>query len=192
MNYRIKLLTSAFVMLVALMAVACGSSGSSGFTETGAGLQTAVILSGTAPGETRVISGTNMECFDVDLVSPNSGAIIGKATDCLDLATISPIGDDGGFQVENTTFFHFDEGTIVAVSLTTAQPVSDPLPTSGPTHLTSEVGSGNNILAPMGTGKFAGAVGNTRLSGSVDMSSFAGPGTPATFDCIFVIKIADL
>ena len=133
-----------------------------------------------------------MECFGVDLVSPKSGAIIGKGTDCLDLASIKPIGGDGGFQLENTTFFHFDEGTIVAVSLTTAQPVSDPLPTSGPTHLTSEVGSGNNILAAMGTGKFAGAVGNTRLSGTVDMSSFAGPGTPVTFDCIFVIKIADL
>ncbi|MCH8352139.1 MAG: hypothetical protein IIB29_17995 [Chloroflexi bacterium] len=93
-------------------------------------------------------------------------------------------------QLENTTFFKFDEGTIVSISLTTAQPVSDPLPTSGATHVTGEVSSGDNILAEMGTGKYKGVTGSTRLSGTVDLSKFAGPGTEVTFDCIFVISLS--
>ena len=192
MKFNIGKLASVIAIFMALVAVACGSSDGAGFAKTGSGLQIAVILSGTATGETRDINGTPMECFDVNLISPGTGAIIGQGTDCLDLASIAPIGDDGGFQINNTTFFKFDEGTIVSLSLTTAQPISDPLPASGATHLTAEVGSGNNIIAGMGTGDFKGAAGSTRLSGSVDMSAFTGPGSAVTFDCIFVIKVADL
>jgi len=114
-----------------------------GFQETDAGMQIAVVLAGTATGETREINGSPMECFDVDLFNPSNGLVIGKATDCLDLNSIAPIGDDGGMQISNTTFFNFDEGTIVSLSLTAVQPFSDPLPTSGPTHITGEVSSGD-------------------------------------------------
>ncbi|MCI0880439.1 MAG: hypothetical protein J4N78_16295, partial [Chloroflexi bacterium] len=106
------------------------------------------------------------------------------------LNSIELIGDGGGMQLENTTFFNFDEGTVVSISLTTAQPVSDPLPTSGATHVTGEVSSGDNILAEMGTGKYKGVTGSTRLSGTIDLSKFAGPGTEVTFDCIFVISLS--
>ena len=192
MKIRIGALIWTVTIFIAVLAVACGSSSDSGFVKTGSGLQIAVILSGTATGETRDINGTPMECFDVDLISPSSGAIIGQGTDCLDLGSIAPFGDGGGFQLTTTTFFKFDEGTIVTLGLTTAQAISDPLPESGPTHLTAEVGTGNNIIAEMGTGKFKGAAGSTRLSGTVNMSAFTGPGSPVTFDCIFVIKVADL
>ena len=161
-----------------------------GFRETESGMQRAVVLAGTATGETRDINGSPMECFDVSLLDPANGKVIGNGTDCLDLNSIEMIGDDGGMQLENTTFFKFDEGTIVSISLTTAQPVSDPLPTSGATHITGEVSSGDNILADMGTGKYQGVKGNTRLSGSIDMSKFTGPGSQITFDCIFVITLA--
>ena len=178
-------------LLVGLVAIACSSSVSgAGFQETDAGRQIAVVLAGTATGETRDINGSPMECFDVSLLDPANGKVIGKGTDCLDLNSIEMIGDDGGMQLSNTTFFKFDEGTIVSISLTTAQPVSDPLPTSGPTHITGEIFSGDNVLADMGTGKYQGVNGNTRLSGSVDMSKFTGPGSQVTFDCIFVIKLA--
>ncbi len=163
---------------------------STGFQETDAGMQIAVVLAGTATGETRDINGSPMECFDVSLLDPANGKVIGNGTDCLDLNSIEMIGDDGGMQLSNTTFFKFDEGTIVSISLTTAQPVSDPLPTSGPTHITGEISSGDNVLADMGTGKYEGVKGNTRLSGSVDMSKFTGPGSQITFDCIFVITLA--
>ena len=161
-----------------------------GFKETDSGMQIAVVLAGTATGETRDINGSPMECFDVDLLDPSNGKVIGKGTDCLDLNSIELIGDGGGMQLENTTFFNFDEGTVVSISLTTAQPVSDPLPTSGATHVTGEVSSGDNILAEMGTGKYKGVTGSTRLSGTIDLSKFAGPGTEVTFDCIFVISLS--
>ncbi len=161
-----------------------------GFQETDAGMQIAVVLAGTATGETRDISGSPMECFDVNLLDPVNGKVLGKGTDCLDLNSIEMIGDDGGMLLNNTTFFKFDEGTIVSLSRTAAQPVSDPLPTSGATHITGEISSGDNILAEMGTGKYQGVKGNTRLSGSVDMSAFTGPGSQITFDCIFVINLS--
>ena len=191
MRSKVRLIFLAIVASIALLAVACGSDDDGGFSKTGDDLQIAVILAGTATGETRDINGSPMECFDVKLYSPSSGEVIGTGTDCLDLATISPIGEDGGFQINNTTFFHFDEGTIVSLSRTTIQPISDPLPTSGPTHLTSESSSDDNIIANLGTGDFKGASGSTRLSGSVDMTEFTGPGSPITFDCIFVIKVKD-
>ena len=161
-----------------------------GFKETDSGMQIAVVLAGTATGETRDINGSPMECFDVDLLDPGNGKVIGKGTDCLDLNTIELIGDGGGMQLENTTFFKFDEGTIVSISRTAAQPFSNPLPASGATHITGEISSGDNILPDMGTGKYKGISGSTRLSGAVDMSQFAGPGTPVTFDCIFVINLS--
>ena len=153
-------------------------------------MQIAVVLAGTATGETRDINGTPMECFDVNLLDPGNGAVIGKGTDCLDLGSIEMIGDGGGMQLFNTTFFKFEEGTIVTRGWTTAQPVSDPLPASGPTHVTAEVSTEDNILPEIGTGKYKGVRGNTRLSGTVDLSQFAGPGTQVTFDCIFVISLS--
>ncbi len=161
-----------------------------GFRKTGSGMQRAVVLAGTATGETRDINGSPMVCFDVDLFDPGDGSVIGKGIDCLDLNSIEMIGDDGGMQLNNTTFFKFDEGTIVSISRTAAQPFSDPLPASGPTHITGEISGGDNILPEMGTGKYKGVSGSTRLSGAVDMSNFAGPGTPVTFDCIFVINLS--
>ena len=183
-------ITWLVALLVGLVAIACGSASGAGFQETAAGSQIAVVLAGTANGETRDINGTPMECFDVSLQNPANGEVIGTATDCLDLASIELIGDDGGMLVSNTTFFNFDDGTIVSLSRTAAQPVSDPLPSSGSTHITGEIGSEDNILAAMGTGKYQGMKGNTRLSGAVDMSAFTGPGSPITFDCIFVISLA--
>ena len=183
-------ITWLVALLVGLVAIACSSASGAGFQDTDSGRQIAVVLAGTATGETRDINGSPMECFDVNLLDPANGKVIGNGTDCLDLASIEMIGDDGGMLLNNTTFFKFDDGTIVSLSLTAAQPVSDPLPTSGPTHITGEISGGDNILAEMGTGKYAGIRGSTRLSGMVDMSAFSGPGTQVTFDCIFVINLA--
>jgi hypothetical protein len=183
-------ITGLVALLVGLVAIACGSAGGSGFQETAAGSQIAIVLAGTATGETRDINGTPMECFDVNMQNPANGEVIGTATDCLDLGSIEMIGDDGGMLLSNTTFFNFEDGTIVSLSRTAAQPVSDPLPSSGSTHITGEIGGGDNILADMGTGKYQGVKGNTRLSGAVDMSAFTGPGSPITFDCIFVIQLS--
>ena len=128
-------ITWLVALLVGLVAIACSSASGAGFQETASGRQIAVVLIGTAIGETRDINGSPMECFDVRLQNPANGEVIGTATDCLDLASIELIGDDGGMLLNNTTFFNFDDGTIVSLSRTAAQPVSDPLPSSGATHV---------------------------------------------------------
>lgn len=142
----------------------------------------AVILRGEAVGETRDIDGVSMECFDVELVDPESGMTVGTGSDCLDLASIVEIGDDGGFGIDNTTFFHFLDGTLVSESRTTVQPVEES--TDGATHITGEVADVENIVE--GTGRYRKAGGRTRLSGIVDMSSFDAENRIG-FDCIFVI-----
>ena len=44
------------------------------FQETDSGTQIAVVLAGTATGETRDIDGSPMECFDVDLLADHLSA----------------------------------------------------------------------------------------------------------------------
>ena len=39
-----------------------------------------IVFSGTAEGETRVIGGDDMECFDVDIIDPESGRKVGNGT----------------------------------------------------------------------------------------------------------------
>ena len=180
MNNKTFGLISILAALIGLLAIACstGAEASSPFV---------VEVVGTATGEVRTINGSEQTCFDVNMINPGTGLSIGTATDCLDMATITPIGESEGFIVVNTTFFNFEDGTIVSRSETTVQPASDPLPTSGATHITGELASGNNILSEMGTERFKGATGSTRLSGAVDMSKFADG--VVTFACIFVINV---
>ncbi len=175
-------------LMVGLVAIACGAASSGGFQETATGKQIAVELVGTATGEVRTINGTEQTCFDVNMINPSTGLSVGTATDCLDMATVTPIGESQGFTVFNTTIFNFEDGTIASRSETTVQPANDPLPSSGATHITGEIASGNNILTDMGTGSFKGATGSTRLSGAVDMSKM-GEGV-LTFACIFVINLS--
>ena len=144
-----------------------------------------VALTGMAAAVPRNFDGVDYLCFDVDLINPGTKRKIGFGTDCLELGSIVPIGDDGGFGINNLTFFDLPGGTVVSLSRTTIQPVEDP--SHGPTHITGEVASDNNILPHLSTGRFENATGNTRLSGQVDMSLF-GDGI-ITFDCIFVIDI---
>ena len=180
MSNRTFGLISILAILIGLVAIACGGAAeaSSPFV---------VELVGTATGEVRTINGTEQTCFDVNMIDPSTGASMGTATDCLDMATVTPIGESAGFTVVNTTFFNFEDGTLATRSETTVQPASDPLPSSGATHITGEIASGNNILADMGTGRFQNATGSTRLSGLVDMSKM-GDGV-LTFACIFAINV---
>jgi len=142
-----------------------------------------VVFTGTATGATRDIDGTDMECFDVDITDPVSGRILGTGTDCLDLGSIAPIGDDGGFTINNTQFFHLAEGTIVTAVVTTIQPAGVGSP--GVTHVTGAVSAdgGNQVLH--GDRRYNNAEGRVRLNGGVDMSLFGD--NIITFDCLFRI-----
>ncbi len=142
-----------------------------------------LVFSGQSTGEFRDIGGVRMDCFDVDVVDPQSGSVIGTGSDCLDLATITPIGDDGGFTLLNRQFFHLPGGHLVTeLTTTTIQPVGAGSP--GVTHVTGFVPAAgtNQILG--GTGRFRNASGRVRLNGDVDMSLFDSDNI-ITFDCIF-------
>ena len=123
-----------------------------------------LVISGTNEGEMRDIFGTMMNCFDVDLLDPVSGESVGSGTDCLDGASITPIGDDGGFEINNTQFFHLDDGTIVTSLRTTVQPAGPSSPDV--THFTGAMpapGEPNQIIS--GTGDFEDAEGRVSLNG---------------------------
>ena len=122
-------------------------------------------------------------CFDLDLIDLKKNRVIGTATDCL--SDITEVGD--GLALVGTTFFNFDDGTIVSRGLTTVQPTTHGSPNS--THITGAISDGSNDILS-GTDEFEDATGSVRLSGAVDMSSFdATEGSPITFDCIFVITL---
>ena len=144
-----------------------------------------VALRGTAEAVPRTFDGADYLCFDVDLINPATERIIGPATDCLELASIVPIGDDGGFGINNLTFFGLPGGTVASLSRTTIQPVEDP--SHGPTHITGEVASADTNITHLSTGRFENATGNTRLSGQVDMRQFGS--WIITFDCLFIADI---
>lgn len=152
-----------------------------------------VELRGTAASEFRMIENLDgevkeMACSDVGLFVPGTDKSLGSATDCLDLASITPDPNGGpGFAISNTTIFNFKGGTIVSQNRTAIQPVfGGSSAGSGVTHITGDVPdpSLNNIIET--TGKFRkAATGSVRLSGAVDLSAFP----VVTFNCIFVISL---
>ena len=143
-----------------------------------------IELVGTAVGEFRVVDGIEMDCFDIDIIDPGTGRVIGEGTDCLDLASITgdPLGGEG-FALSNTQFFHLRGGFVKSSLRTTIQPVVE-ASSAGNTHITGDA-PGGEILE--GTGRFRGLEGGVaRLSGAVDLSQFDS--NIITFNCIFVLS----
>lgn len=120
-------------------------------------------------------------CFETALFDAHTDKVIGTGTDCLEIVA----SDGPSFSINRVTIFNFPQGRLVANGLTTVVPIFG---ASSPdsTHVVGDVDDEgpNNIVS--GTGKFAGASGDVRLSGAVDLSLF-----PATmgFNCIFVIDL---
>ena len=83
-----------------------------------------VALQGTASG---VETSPGVFCFEVDMVDPSTGRVIGVGTDCLDTGSIDFMGDDGdffgGFSIINTTTFNLSGGAIVSESRTKVDPI---------------------------------------------------------------------
>lgn len=167
-------------------------------------LSLVVQLGGTAVGETRQIDtdgdgapDKEANCFDVDLVDPNSGLKLGIGSDCLsDLEVLNP-GEPGcedpaasiagcNVRLIDTTIFQFIDGTIVsqgAVSLPVA--LDEGSLNAGITHVTGSFPTENNIL--YGTGRFENVQGRVRVSGGVNMSNTVAA-NEITFDCFFYVQ----
>jgi hypothetical protein len=134
-------------------------------------------------------------CFDIDLYDPNTGRRIGTARDCL--SGVNVVIDDApanapfgwNLALTGTTFFELPPGTLVTQGLTTVRPVLQPTMRDGIvfTHITGANGDGG---VRYGTGPFAGADGQVRLSGLVDLSRLVTH-NEITFDCMFVVDPVD-
>jgi hypothetical protein len=121
-------------------------------------------------------------CFDLDLLELKTDRVIGTAVDCL--SNINEVGD--GLALTGTTFFHFNEGTLVSRGLTSVQPV-----THGSvnfTHITGAVPEPTDDSVIWGDGRFSRAHGPVRLSGAVNLSRLVSHGE-ITFDCVFLIRV---
>ncbi|HSG32035.1 MAG TPA: hypothetical protein VLB82_10870 [Thermodesulfobacteriota bacterium] len=125
-------------------------------------------------------------CFENDLVDPNTGNVVGHGIDCL--RDITPVEDTNGLTLTSNIFFTFDSGglngLISSEGTTTVQPlVTDSALDAGLTHQTQSFRDNDTIK--FGTGDFAGATGNARLSGLVDLTTFPDD---TFFNCMFIIK----
>ncbi|MCK5276219.1 MAG: hypothetical protein KAR37_16310 [Alphaproteobacteria bacterium] len=125
-------------------------------------------------------------CFEIDLVDPSSGVVVGTGVDCL---APTPVGPEGNvfdaIEVEAFSFFILPGGAFVSNGLTSVRAF---LPGIGDgdgfTHVTGSLPEQNNILAA--TGQFKDK-GSTRVSGAVDLSQF-GAGIVA-FNCLWIVDI---
>lgn len=150
----------------------------------------AVVLRGTDIGEERMvpdIDGDGEEdiglCFDLEAFSLVSGQRLGTATDCL--SNVTEVGD--ALTLVATTEFNLPMGDITTRGMTTVQPI---LVGNSPfSHSTSaDPAPGDNSVLS-GTGIFAGAEGESRLSGLVLLNPMENGDLEITFDCIFVVEL---
>lgn len=150
-----------------------------------------VLLQGTAVGQVRDVSAftgapgaSQALCFDIPIIDPLTGRVIGTASDCL--MNVQPVGNEGGMSLTAVTFFNLPGGTIVAQGNTSVQPTTIGSPSV--THITGAIPDAgqNSIIA--GTGAFRRATGPVRLSGAVNLSRLGSHGE-ITFDCVFIIDL---
>jgi hypothetical protein len=127
-----------------------------------------------------VIDGT--ACFDLDLVDPETGSVIGHATDCL--IVVSSVGS--GLFIEAATFFYLPEGLLVVEGRTTVQPTTGG--STPATHITGSIPTPGSDSVLHGTKRFRDATGEARLSGAVNLSKLQSD-SEITFDCVFVVDL---
>jgi hypothetical protein len=178
----------SLAVVVALAIVTIHLFGSSSAQAQSSERSLVLVFTGSPVGEFRDIGGIMMDCFDLDITDPESGGIIGSGSDCLDLASAMPIGDDGGFTLNNTQFFDLPGGRIVSSITTSIQPVGAGSP--GATHTTGAVPDEGTNQIDDGDGRFRDAQGRVRLNGDVDLSLFESDNI-ISFDCIFRIDFDD-
>ena len=142
-----------------------------------------VVFTGNPTGEFRMIDGVEFDCFDVDIIDPKSGRSVGSGSDCLDLNTITPIGDDGGFTIDNLQIFNLEGGTIVTSITTTIQPAG--AGSVGVTHITGAIPTEGSNQIVDSNGQYQYAQGRVRLNGAVDMALFGD--NIISFNCLFRI-----
>jgi len=155
--------------------------------------QMLVQMKGKAVGETREIPAiettgtTEGNCFDVPMLDPRNQNQIGTATRCFtDVKTMQD-----GLALTETTFLKFADGTIVARSRPTIQPILDG--TGDMTHLIGSVPEpfATNLLVENSTERFKNMPGNLRSGGVVNLTNFKEK-NELTFDDLALITFVDM
>ncbi len=120
-------------------------------------------------------------CFELDLVDPSSGVVVGVGVDCL-----APDGQDDGVIVEAFSFFILPGGAFASNGMTSVRPFYAGVGDAGGefTHMTGSLPDGDNIIA--GTGQFKDT-GATRVSGAINLSQF-GDGV-ISFNCLWIAVV---
>jgi hypothetical protein len=152
-----------------------------------------VQMKGKAAGETRSIPSieatgtTEGNCFDVPMIDPKNQKQLGTATRCFtDVQTVQD-----GLSLTETTFLKFADGTIVARSHPTSQPILDD--SAEMTHLIGAVPTPyvTNLLVDHSTETYKDMAGSLRYGGAVDLSRFR-ENNELTFDDLALITFADI
>jgi hypothetical protein len=150
-------------------------------------------LKGKAVGETRPIpevetTGTHEgNCFDVEMLDPQSSNRIGTATRCFtDIKTFQE-----GMAATETTFLKFRDGMIVARNHVTIQPLLED--SAEMTHIIGAVPAplATNLLPEHSTNHYQGRPGSLRHGGVVDLSRFQEK-NEITFDDIAMVTFPDI
>lgn len=126
-------------------------------------------------------------CFEIDLVDPASGVIVGTGVDCLAPTPVGPVGNEfDAIVVEAFSFFMLPGGSFVSNGLTSVRAFIPGIGDAGGdfTHVTGSLPDGDNIVGA--NGQFAES-GSTRVSGAVDLSQF-GAGI-VSFNCLWIVEI---
>lgn len=134
-------------------------------------------------------------CYVLPLEALESGVTIGVGADCLRIFDVAEDTTSGvsapaiSPMIDAVTFFFLPGGHFTADGLTTVRPfftgVGDA--EGEVTHITGSIpaNSGPGGIVD-GSRRFAGATGNVRLSGAVNLSEFFTAGNPIFFSCLFV------
>jgi hypothetical protein len=152
-----------------------------------------VQMKGKSVGETRTIPAiettgtTEGNCFDVPMIDPKDQKHLGTVTRCFtDVQTVQD-----GLALTETTYLKFPDGTIVARSRATMQPILDDA--ADMTHLIGAVPTpyATNLLVDHSTEAYRDMAGSLRYGGVVNLDRFK-ENNELTFDDLALVTFADI
>ena len=160
------------------------------------------VLTPTQISDAGIANPDGYACFQMDMLDPATGSVIGTGTDCLifhdipgrivnanGLANGAACENQAGdVAVEAVSVFDFGGGdVIVTTGLTTVRPMLEGFGNGGAparTHVTGSIpdpSAGSVLLAE---GAYAGRQGPVRVSGALSVSAVG-----LFFDCLWILDI---
>ena len=160
------------------------------------------VLTPTQITDAGIANPNDYACFQIDMLDPASGELIGFGVDCLIFHAIpgrvvkgKGLANGAAFEnlagdvaVEAVSIFDFGGGNVVVTSgMTSVRPLFDGFGNGGAparTHASGSIPdpSANSVL--LAEGDFAGRQGQARVSGALSISD-----SGLFFDCLWILDI---